>query len=221
MRMHKENWKMIMGNTLMDTWTLETAVRCLGCDLPPAQSWSMFPELNTVISMSSVIMFAILNKSQVHTVSKATTLQSQSIFPKHVKYFNPHPSIVASGLCSYKYIVNTVPNRIPGETSETWIKSECSTNYNLESVHNFHDWMVQSNFKAWSCHSPVFTNTSVAESITEIFCVNPEQSCNGSKLSSCKQHRSRMEVVFLDGEVHRIRHVNDVWCLRILYESGS
>ena len=56
----------------------------------------------------------------------------------------------------------------------------------------------------------VFTNTSVAESITEIFCVNPEQSCNGSKLFSCKQHRSRMEVVFLEGEVHRIRHVSDV-----------
>ena len=108
-----------MGNILMNTWTLETADRCLGCDQPPAQSWSMFPELNTVISMSSVIMFAILNKSQVHTVSEARTLQSQSIFPKHVKYFNPHPSIVASGLCSYKYIVNTVPNRIPGET---WIK---------------------------------------------------------------------------------------------------
>ena len=83
----------------------------------------MFPELNTVFSVSSVLMLAILNKDEAHSINGTTALEqinktqeSQNHAPvqKDVKYFNPHPDIVASGLCSYKYFINKVENRIPG-----------------------------------------------------------------------------------------------------------
>ena len=78
----------------------------------------MIPELNTVISVSSVLMLALTNNN-----SKAELRASKHSQPRspgalgnseHIKYFNPDPSIVTSGLCSYKYITNRVPNRIPG-----------------------------------------------------------------------------------------------------------
>ena len=78
----------------------------------------MIPELNTVISVSSVLMLALTNNN-----SKAELREGKHSEPRaprslgsseHIKYFNPHPSMVASGLCSYKYITNRVPNRIPG-----------------------------------------------------------------------------------------------------------
>ena len=78
----------------------------------------MIPELNTVISVSSVLMLALTNNN-----SKAELRERKHSDPgaprslgssDHIKYFNPHPNMVASGLCSYKYITNRVPNRIPG-----------------------------------------------------------------------------------------------------------
>ena len=78
----------------------------------------MIPELNTVISVSSVLMLALTNNNSNAEVREGK--QSEPRAPRslgsseHIKYFNPHPSMVASGLCSYKYITNRVPNRIPG-----------------------------------------------------------------------------------------------------------
>ena len=78
----------------------------------------MIPELNTVISVSSVLMLALTNNNSKAELREAN--QSEPRAPRsvgsseHIKYFNPHPSMVASGLCSYKYITNRVPNRIPG-----------------------------------------------------------------------------------------------------------
>ena len=85
----------------------------------------MIPELNTVISVSSVLMLALSNNNSKAELRAGKHSQPQSSqgsqgsqrslgSSEHIKYFNPHPSMVASGLCSYKYITNTVPNRIPG-----------------------------------------------------------------------------------------------------------
>ena len=80
----------------------------------------MFPELNTVFSVSSVLMLAILNKDEAHSINGTLDhfdkqAESHNVaVQKDVKYFNPHPDIVASGLCSYKYFINKVENRIPG-----------------------------------------------------------------------------------------------------------
>ena len=82
---------------------------------------TMFPELNTVFSVSSVLMYAVLNKDNVHSIQQ-DTVRREELKPQEpslksdVKYFNPHPNIVASGLCSYKYFINKVENRIPGKT---------------------------------------------------------------------------------------------------------
>ena len=81
---------------------------------------TMFPELNTVFSVSSVLMYAVLNKDNVHSIHQ-DTVRREELKPQEpslksdVKYFNPHPNIVASGLCSYKYFINKVENRIPGK----------------------------------------------------------------------------------------------------------
>ena len=80
----------------------------------------MIPELNTVISVSSVLMLALSNnnsKAELRAGKHSQPQKSQGSLgsSEHIKYFNPHPSMVASGLCSYKYITNTVPNRIPGK----------------------------------------------------------------------------------------------------------
>ena len=82
----------------------------------------MIPELNTVISVSSVLMLALGNnntkaehRAGKHSQPGAQRSQGSLGRSEHIKYFNPHPSMVASGLCSYKYITNTVPNRIPGK----------------------------------------------------------------------------------------------------------
>ena len=84
----------------------------------------MIPELNTVISVSSVLMLAFTNNNNNKASSVPEVRGSRNSEPdagrcvggsEYVKYFNPHPSIVASGLCSYKYFTNKVPNRIPGE----------------------------------------------------------------------------------------------------------
>ena len=78
----------------------------------------MIPELNTVISVSSVLMLALTNNNSNAELREGK--QSEPRAPRslgsseHIKYFSPHPSMVASGLCSYKYITNRVPNRIPG-----------------------------------------------------------------------------------------------------------
>ena len=81
----------------------------------------MIPELNTVISVSSVLMLALTNnnskvelRASKHSQPSAQGSPGRLGSSEHIKYFNPHPSIVASGLCSYKYITNRVPNRIPG-----------------------------------------------------------------------------------------------------------
>ena len=79
----------------------------------------MIPELNTVISVSSVLMLALTNnKAELRTSKHSEPGAPRSLGSRggseHIKYFNPHPSMVASGLCSYKYITTKVPNRIPG-----------------------------------------------------------------------------------------------------------
>ena len=78
----------------------------------------MIPELNTVISVSSVLMLALTNNNSKAELRASKHSQPRSPGPlgnsEHIKYFNPDPSIVTSGLCSYKYITNRVPNRIPG-----------------------------------------------------------------------------------------------------------
>ena len=78
----------------------------------------MIPELNTVISVSSVLMLALTNNNSKAELRASKHSQTRSPGPlgnsEHIKYFNPDPSIVTSGLCSYKYITNRVPNRIPG-----------------------------------------------------------------------------------------------------------
>ena len=83
----------------------------------------MFPELNTTLSISSVLMFAILGKEKVTTKSDkvkefnrtlSTSSDEAETVQSEVKYFNPQPSMVASGLCSYKFIVNRAVHRIPG-----------------------------------------------------------------------------------------------------------
>ena len=86
----------------------------------PNQFGIMFPELNTVMSISSLLLFAMSSKDEAQTFPIARNIRSskppqENSQPSHnVKYFNPHPSQIVSGMCSFKYFINKVPNRIPG-----------------------------------------------------------------------------------------------------------
>ena len=83
----------------------------------------MFPELNTVMSISSVLLLAMSGKDEAQTFPLSSTKDTKPSSSKpqaqesghKVKYFNPHPSHVVSGLCSFRYFINRVPNRIPGK----------------------------------------------------------------------------------------------------------
>ena len=55
-----------------------------------------------------------------------TSNEPEKVPISEVKYFNPQPSMVASGLCSYKFIINTAVNRIPG------MKRKQTFNYNSQ-----------------------------------------------------------------------------------------
>ena len=120
----------------------------------------MIPELNTVISVSSVLMLALSNNNSKAELRAGKHSQPQSSqgsqrslgSSEHIKYFNPHPSMVASGLCSYKYITNTVPNRIPGKIKTQivqiqfplWIKRrhmQCYECIVLDGIINVRDRM--------------------------------------------------------------------------------
>ena len=54
------------------------------------------------------------NKVKEFNRTLTTSNEPEKVTDSEVKYFNPQPSLVASGLCSYKFIINTAVNRIPG-----------------------------------------------------------------------------------------------------------
>ena len=77
----------------------------------------MFPELNTVMSISSVLLLAMSGKDEAQTFPLSSTKDSRTSSKQtqeanqishKVRYFNPHPSQIVSGMCSFKYFINKV-----------------------------------------------------------------------------------------------------------------
>lgn len=77
----------------------------------------MYYELNTVFSLSSLVMVALYSGN-----TKVAQPERKAQSPKNsedaVKYFNPHSNSIACGLCSYKFTRNKVSNRIPEVITE-------------------------------------------------------------------------------------------------------
>ena len=81
----------------------------------------MYNELNTVFSLSSLIMLALSGGQGQTKEAQQRTGQSRSVRENsRVKYFNPHSNSIASGLCSYKFKANKVVNRIPEVITEVF-----------------------------------------------------------------------------------------------------
>ena len=81
----------------------------------------MYNELNTVLSLSSLVM-VVLHGGHGDTEAAQPQRRGQStrMIKDPVKYFNPHSNSIASGLCSYKFITSKVFNRIPEEITEVY-----------------------------------------------------------------------------------------------------
>ena len=81
----------------------------------------MYNELNTVLSLSSLVMVALYGgHGNTKTAQPQRRGQSARIMEDPVKYFNPHSNSIASGLCSYKFITSKVFNRIPEVITEVY-----------------------------------------------------------------------------------------------------
>ena len=75
----------------------------------------MYLELDTVLSMSALLLLLKGKTPDKSDQKVKRTINSKTYPPNKIHYFVPHPPVIVVSPCKFRYKINAAHNRIPGK----------------------------------------------------------------------------------------------------------